>query len=171
MDADIVVGLDDSPSAWAALTWAAGYARSTGARLRAVHVLDRPEAWEAYETPVVSSFVYPDADALDPVWTVRARTVFAKLEPEPTWTLQFAKGHPGQVMVETSRDASLLVLGTREHRGMGRLLNGSVSHYCINHAACPVVAVPTTRPDVGPVDPAADVAAQRSNRDRATMAP
>jgi nucleotide-binding universal stress UspA family protein len=162
MDTDIVVGLDDSPSAWAAVTWAASYARSTGARLRAVHVLERPEAWEAYASPAASTVVFPDADALDPVWTVRARGVFAKLDPEPTWTLQFAKGHPGQVMVDTSRNASLLVLGTREHRGLGRLLNGSVSHYCINHAACPVVAVPSLGSDREPTE----VAVEGSGRDR-----
>lgn len=128
MDADIVVGLDDSPWAWAAVTW------------------------EAYATPAASTVVFPDADALDPVWTVRARSVFAKLDPEPGWTLQFAKGHPGPVMVDTSRDASLLVLGTREHRGLGRLLKGSVSHYCINHAAGPVVAVPSAGQDAAPAD-------------------
>lgn len=139
---DIVVGIDDSPSAWAGLTWAASYARRTGARLRAIHVLEHIEARELYAEPVMGTFVYPDAEALDPVWTVRSRMVFARLAPEPSWTLQFAQGHPGLVMVEESREAELLVLGTREHRGLGRLLNGSVSHYCLNHAACPVVAVP-----------------------------
>lgn len=45
----IVVGLDDSPSALAALSFAADYARTTGADLRAVHVFsvaDRvPVSW------------------------------------------------------------------------------------------------------------------------------
>ena len=41
-----------------------------------------------------------------------------------------------------SKDAKLVVVGTREHVGLDRLLAGSVSHYCLSHAACPVVAVP-----------------------------
>ena len=41
-DSEIVVGLDDSPPAKAALRWAAEYARLTGARLRAVSVVDWP---------------------------------------------------------------------------------------------------------------------------------
>jgi nucleotide-binding universal stress UspA family protein len=154
---DIVVGIDSSPSAWAAVTWAASYARRTGARLRAIHVLERPESWDVYTTPGLPPLVYPDADALDPVWTAGSREVFAKLSPEHAWTLQFAQGHPGQVMVGASRGAAMLVLGTREHRGLDRLLNGSVSHYCINHAGCPVVVVP---------DPGA-VAAAKSDLGRA----
>jgi hypothetical protein len=39
------------------------------------------------------------------------------------------------------------VVGTREHVGLGRLLVGSISHYCLTHATCPVVAVPAKRPD------------------------
>jgi nucleotide-binding universal stress UspA family protein len=45
-------------------------------------------------------------------------------------------------MVAESKNADLLVLGAREHRGMERLLIGSVGHYCLNHASCPVVSVP-----------------------------
>ena len=43
-----------------------------------------------------------------------------------------------------SKDAQLLVVGTREH---DQRLVGSVCHYCISHAACPVVAVPSTDHD------------------------
>jgi nucleotide-binding universal stress UspA family protein len=42
MRSEIVVGLDDSRSSKAALDWAAEQARSVGAVLRAVHVLDWP---------------------------------------------------------------------------------------------------------------------------------
>ncbi|MGH3339304.1 MAG: universal stress protein, partial [Propionibacteriaceae bacterium] len=41
-DSEIVVGLDDSPAAKAALGWAAEQARVTGVRLRAVSVVDWP---------------------------------------------------------------------------------------------------------------------------------
>jgi len=144
MSKDIVVGIDESASAWAALTWAASYARATGARLRAVHVLETREARELYEIPVLGPQVFSDDDELDPAWTQAGRRVFAEIAPEPSWTLQFGQGHPGQIMVDESRNAEMLVVGTREHRGLGRLVNGSVSHFCVNHAFCPVVAVPLT---------------------------
>lgn len=157
MSTDIVVGIDGSPSAQAALTWAASHARASGARLRAIHVLGWQEAHDLYTTPVVSTHVYSDADGLDPAWTAAGRRMFATANPEPTWTLQFASGHPGQVMVDQSREAALLVLGTREHHGIGRLVTGSVSHYSINHASCPVVAVPVASSAVEPA-PVPDVA-------------
>jgi nucleotide-binding universal stress UspA family protein len=40
-----------------------------------------------------------------------------------------------------------LVVGTREHVGLERLVTGSVSHYRLSHAECPVAAVP---PSTGP---------------------
>jgi nucleotide-binding universal stress UspA family protein len=38
-----------------------------------------------------------------------------------------------------------LVVGTRDHVGLGRLFAGSISHYCLSHASCPVVAVPAEK--------------------------
>ena len=46
--------------------------------------------------------------------------------------------------VETAK----LVVGGKEHVGIGRLVHGSVSHYCLSHAQCSaVVAVPAVRDD------------------------
>ena len=52
--ADIVVGIDDSPSSHAALDWAAKAARSSGDRLRAVHVLT-----SAITSPLVCTNGFP----------------------------------------------------------------------------------------------------------------
>jgi nucleotide-binding universal stress UspA family protein len=51
-------------------------------------------------------------------------------------------GKSGQVLVDASRHSRLLVVGTGEHVGLGRIMLGSTSHYCLGHASCPVVAVP-----------------------------
>jgi hypothetical protein len=56
--------------------------------------------------------------------------------------------------------AALSVVGTREHVGLGRLLSGSVSHYCLSHALCPIVAAPAPSPLAG-----------SSARSRTTTAP
>ena len=44
----------------------------------------------------------------------------------------------GPVLVAESVGEALLVVGTRELVGIGRLVSGSVSHHCVSHAQCPV---------------------------------
>ena len=50
-------------------------------------------------------------------------------------------GHGADALVEASRDADLLVVGSRGHGGFVGLLLGSVSAQCAQYAACPVVIV------------------------------
>ena len=68
--------------------------------------------------------------------------LFQSVHPEPSWTLQCFAGEPGPLLRAWSAGADLLVVGTGGHVGLGRLLVGSVSHYCLTHSRCPVVAVP-----------------------------
>jgi nucleotide-binding universal stress UspA family protein len=138
----IVVGVDDSPSSRAAIRWAAEYARASGCRVKAVHVLLWPPASEIYAYSVEADEIYPDASYVEERDRTSSQAVFDDVHPESDWELTFAQGHAGRILVELSRTARLLVVGAREHRGIGRLLNGSVAHYCLNHASCPVVSVP-----------------------------
>lgn len=136
---EIVVGLDVSVSAQAALAWAAAQARLTGHRVRAIHALAPPASYSiaggGYIPPV-------PFEGVDDSYRAAVKAVFEAVQPEPQWELQFMPNDPRAVLVAESRRASMLVLGTREHKGLGRLRSGSVSHYCLSHAHCPVVAVP-----------------------------
>jgi nucleotide-binding universal stress UspA family protein len=52
-----------------------------------------------------------------------------------------AEGSPGSVLVEASKNAELLVVGSRGHGGFTGMLLGSVSQSVVHHATCPVVIV------------------------------
>lgn len=52
-------------------------------------------------------------------------------------------GKPGSTIVEEAKEwgADLIVIGSRGHTGLRRLIEGSVSHYVVDHAPCPVEVV------------------------------
>ena len=146
MKNEIVVGLEDSPSGKAALQWAAQQARSTGAVLRAVHALGWPYGASSPGSRHQINPMELTRGEIDASYRDAITAVFEAVSPGPDWVLEFVRGYAGEVLVRLSKSAELLVVGTREHVGLGRLLVGSVSHYCLRHAACPVVAVPSPAP-------------------------
>lgn len=145
----IVVGFDDSASSRAALGWASDWARRTGAELRAIHVVepewDLDTAWYPAATGWVA--LPPGDDALIDQRAVIA-DAFSNLAQghHPVPELAFTDGPVGKALVAAARDAALLVVGTRRLHGLSRVVEGSVSHYCLSHATCPVLAVPALPP-------------------------
>jgi nucleotide-binding universal stress UspA family protein len=139
---EIVVGLDESDSARAALHWAAQEAVRSGAGLRAVHALSWPFG---AETADAEAAVRPlSFDEVDELYRSNIVRIFDSVKPRPDWIVQFAQGDAGPVLVRQAGHAAMLVVGTPYHVGLGRLITGSVAHYCLSHATCPVVAVPAT---------------------------
>ena len=134
----VVVGLDDSAAAHAALKWAADYARLTDCRLVAVHV-------RATDVPRFVHTTHPTEDDVADVEILRrVRQTFDSIAPEDDWCLIRLTGRPGEELVKHSQRAALLVIGTREHVGLGRLFERSVSRYCLRHSKVPVLNYPNS---------------------------
>jgi len=139
----IVVGVDQSDGAKAALRFALEEARLRQATLRVVH------AWQfGYigatglegALPVMGGeledFRQGAAAAVDEILKeVGAKTDGATIER------RVDEGAAAAVLIEESRGADLLVVGSRGHGGFAQLLLGSVSQQCAQHAFCPVVIV------------------------------
>lgn len=134
----VVVGVDESAPSMAALHWAASYADDVGAVLRIVHVWDLTEA-ELFSAAAVTEAVAADERAV--VTRRVAESMGARTEGKD-WQVEVLRGHVGPTLVRAADRAELLVVGTGAHTGLRRLAAGSVSHYCLSHAHCPVVAVP-----------------------------
>lgn len=137
----IVVGVDGSQQARAALAWAAEQARRTGAAVRAVTVWHVPAL-------IYSATFGPPAE-LDPrELEAGARQTLEEAIEELGDTAagidierRVREGHPADVLVEEAAGASLLVVGSRGIGGFREMMLGSVSHQCAQHAPCPVLIV------------------------------
>lgn len=129
----VVVGVDGSDASIAALRWVGELCRGRDS------AIDATICWEYPTTNGMGGMSLdwdPAADA-DQVMTSAVKSAFGADIP-PGLTTSVRHGHPAHVLVEESRGADLLVVGTRGHGGFVGLLLGSVSTYCIEHAACPV---------------------------------
>lgn len=133
----VVVGVDGSESSYAALRWAARYARTVGGVVEAVHVWDTPSdvGWSG---PAVDPEF--DLEQARERFTQELRAVFSA-EPPGGLEERLVEGDPSEVLIRASEGAEVLVLGHRGRRGFARAVLGSVSQRCAQHAACPVVVV------------------------------
>jgi nucleotide-binding universal stress UspA family protein len=116
--ASIVVAVDGSAHADRSVVWGAEQARLEGLPLVLVHVGDDDTASGIVEGAVaLARDTSPDVDVL-------------ALTP---------KGEPEDVLVELSRHARYVVMGSHGHGVLRSALLGSVSAAVAKHAACPVV--------------------------------
>jgi nucleotide-binding universal stress UspA family protein len=134
--ADLVVGVDGSPSARSALRWAAAQAKATGGRIHAIMAWEYPAlyGWEP---------THPHQDFAATAGRVLSQSVHDALGSDLEVPVEESviPGHPAQVLIDASQHAALLVVGSRGHGTFAGTLLGSVSQHCVQHAACPVVVI------------------------------
>lgn len=145
----IVVGIDDSAGAEAALAFALEEARHRKATLRVVHgwLIPLPVAIPG---PVLGGvpveFGPAFEEQVDAARGVAEKFVERMVERLPTEGVNVERvvveGQPTRVLLEAAGDADLLIVGSRGRGGFKGLVLGSVSQQCAGHAPCPVVIVP-----------------------------
>lgn len=138
----VVIGVDGSQPSIDALRRGARIAEALGSEITVVISWDYPRSY-GFAGGAPTEY-RPDTDAAD-ILEKALTEVFGDERPA-NLTTSVEEGHAAQVLVEASKDASMLVVGSRGHGGFVGLLLGSVSAYCAEHATCTVVVAR------GPVD-------------------
>lgn len=142
----IVVGVDGSEHASAALRWAADEAKLRGSSLVALH------AWVYLPQPPLGSpdlLAVPVGDIAGDLEIERGaaeRTLDAalgELDAGVAIERKLVDGDAAEAILEEAAGADLVVVGSRGHGGFKTALLGSVSNHVIQHAPCPVVVVRT----------------------------
>lgn len=135
----IVVGVDGSEESIAALRFACRRAHLTEESIVALH------AWKPGRVQLDDRGQLPES--------IAARSVAAAAETDeyvagvrtdyPSVTIESdaVPMAPGLALTEASKNASLVVTGSRGHGALAGILLGSVSHHVLHHAQCPVAVV------------------------------
>ena len=140
----IFVGVDGSDHSRLALGWALREAVRHQMPLTVISVHPKPVRpatdiyWAVPDLPADPRDEEVERSALrqfvDKVASETGETV-------PGISLVVATGDPAEELIKASRDADLLVVGSRGIGGFAKLLLGSVSSKVAHHAASPVVVI------------------------------
>jgi len=141
----IVVGVDDSPGGRSALAFALQEAQFRHADLEVVNTWTLPaaEGWNSEWPTDEAWFRKQSSDFLERVIAEYATGGDTAVHIIP---VPLECDVPALGLIDRSRGADLLVVGTRGRGGFKGLLLGSVSTQCVHHARCPVVVVNTPTP-------------------------
>lgn len=132
----IVVGVDGSDDGKQVVEFAAHEAARWGALLHVV---------TAYKLEPDASWVVLPLEPYEENAVLRVNVALAlirQLEPNVVTKGEIIHGSAGKVLVEASKGASLLIVGSRGRGEVASLLLGSVSEHCLHHTDdCPITIV------------------------------
>lgn len=147
MAGTIVVGVDGSEASVEALRWAVDEARLRGARVVALH------AWVFVPAAPIGDPGMIAIPAGDLAGQLEAETEAARAEltdavarvlgtePDVEVVQRLTEAEAGEALVEESKEADLVVVGSHGRSGLRAAILGSVSRHVVDHAHCPVVVV------------------------------
>jgi len=136
----IIVGVDRSASALRALALGFDQAQRRGCELLAVrsypvpmppYGMDMPPL--TYDQDAASRDAASDLDATLTPWRDKYPAVRVKTLIEP--------GSPAKNLIDLSREAALVIVGSRGHGALVGTLLGSVGQQLLHHADCPAMIV------------------------------
>ncbi len=136
----IVVGVDGSPASQVAVCWAARTAALRHVDLTIVHVVPAAAAtWLAGP----SGFGEWQKDHARRMLDEATRIFDENTSPDrrPRIRTEVYTASIVPTLVDLSKDAELIVVGSRGRGAVGRMLLGSVSSGLIHHAHCPVAVI------------------------------
>jgi len=141
-DRRIVVGVEGSGGARAALRWAIDEARYRDA------TIDVVTTYVPTYVPAAPDLGFVPLDPIDLVAEVEKlqnEVVASVVETCDVTGIEIQqrllKGRAAETLIEAAEGADMLVVGNRGRGGFRGLLLGSVSHQIAHHASCPVVIV------------------------------
>lgn len=138
----IVVGIDGSDASVAALNWAVDEADRRGFAVRAVTV-HLPQGHIVIRDGAQSGVAVVTTQSVHEDRVSRLADIIGKVDTDILVDQVVAVGPAEEVLVDMSRDAALLVLGSHgDSRVLTGLTLGAVAAHCIQQAACPVVVIP-----------------------------
>jgi nucleotide-binding universal stress UspA family protein len=146
----ILVGVDGSSASTVAVDWAARDATMRKVPLTLVNVLDLPMATtvRGFPMPMPPEYMQWQQDEgrkvlNDTLKTVEDRT--RQIGPLDV-SSELMIGPPVPTLVELSKDAAMVVVGSHGRGALARRLFGSVSTGLVHHAHCPVAVIPDQDP-------------------------
>lgn len=136
----IVVAVDGSAASAAATRWAANAAAKRGEPLRLAASYTMPQFLYA-EGMVPPQELFDELQSETMEHIDRARDIALKVAPEIKIGHTVAEGSPIDMLLELSKDVTMIVMGSRGLGGLSGMVMGSVSAAVVSHAHCPVVVV------------------------------
>ncbi len=134
----ICYATDFSPTARAAWPWVVAIATAAGAEVDLVHVTFEPVADRHLPADAIGRM----AQLLREQGQVEVeRFLERSMLPRERIHVRLSAGAPGEQIVHQAQAADLIVMGTHGWSGVVRWMLGSVAHYVIQTAPCPVLTI------------------------------
>ena len=153
----ILVGVDGSPGSDAAVSWAAREASLRGEIITLMHVVQPVVVSWPVSAGQASVAEWQDENARRAIDQAR-KGIGSALDPQRQQNVrsEVLYSHPVDALVDASKEARIVVVGSQGRGALGRLVMGSVSRGVAEQAHC-VVAVIHAGQESTPIDAGAPV--------------